>query len=79
MPKETTFEKALKNLEEAVARLEKGQMPLDEALDCFEAGVQSAALCRKKLKAVETRIETLLKDTDGHLVVEPFGVGQGQE
>jgi exodeoxyribonuclease VII small subunit len=79
MPKETTFEKALKNLEEAVARLEKGQMPLDEALDCFEAGVQSAALCRKKLKAVETRIETLLKDTDGHLVVEPFGVEQGQE
>jgi exodeoxyribonuclease VII small subunit len=79
MPKETTFEKALKTLEEAVARLEKGQMPLDEALDCFEAGVQSAALCRKKLKAVETRIELLLKDTDGHLVVEPFGVESGQD
>lgn len=77
--KETTFEKALKNLEEAVARLEKGQMPLDEALDCFEAGVQSATLCRKKLKAVETRVETLLKGADGTLFVEPFGVEPDQD
>ena len=61
MSEDTTFEKALKNLEEAVARLEKGQMPLDEALDCFEAGVQSANLCRRKLQVVESRIEILTK------------------
>ncbi len=79
MPDETTFEKALKNLEEAVARLEKGQMPLDEALDCFEAGVQNANLCRKKLQAVETRIETLMKKVDGSLVAEPFGQGSNQD
>lgn len=79
MPDETTFEKALKNLEEVVARLEKGQMPLDEALDCFEAGVQNANLCRKKLQAVETRIETLMKKVDGSLVAEPFGQGSNQD
>jgi len=72
MPKEMTFEKALKNLEEAVARLEQGQMPLDEALDCFEAGVKSATLCRKKLQAVEARIQVLTKDADGAGVVVPF-------
>ncbi len=38
MSEDTTFEQALKSLEEAVAKLEKGQMPLDEALDCFEVG-----------------------------------------
>jgi exodeoxyribonuclease VII small subunit len=78
MPDKMTFEKALKNLEEAVARLEKGQMPLDEALDCFETGVQSANLCRKKLQTVETRIEMLMKKIDGSLVAEPFGQDQDQ-
>ncbi len=73
MPEEMTFEQALKSLEEAVARLEKGQMPLDEALDCFESGVQGANLCRKSLQAVEERIETLMKNADGSFITEPFG------
>lgn len=79
MPKEKTFEQALKNLEEAVARLEKGQMPLDEALDSFEAGVQSANLCRKKLQAVEARIETLTKNSDGSFSTEPFADNESQD
>lgn len=79
MPEETTFEQALKNLEEAVARLERGQMPLDEALDCFEAGVQSATLCRRKLQAVEARIETLMKGADGSFTVEPFDANAGRD
>ena len=72
MPEEMTFEQALKCLEEAVARLEKGKMPLDEALDCFEAGVQGANLCRKSLQAVEERVETLMKKADGSFITEPF-------
>ena len=67
-----TFEGALKNLEKAVEQLEQGQLPLDEALDCFEAGVQSANLCRKKLQAVEARVEVLMKDADGSFRSEPF-------
>ena len=77
MPKVMTFEQALKKLEEAVARLEKGQIPLDEALDSFEAGVQNANLCRKKLQAVEARIETLTKNSDGSFTTEPFGDNEG--
>jgi exodeoxyribonuclease VII small subunit len=79
MPEEMTFEQALKSLEEAVAQLEKGQMPLDESLDCFEAGVQSANLCRKKLQAVESRVETLMKNADGSFATEPFGEDGGQD
>jgi len=79
MPEETTFEQALKNLEEAVARLEKGQIPLDEALDSFEAGVQSANLCRKKLQAVEARIEILTNKSDGSFATEPFGESEDQD
>ena len=79
MAEEITFEQALKSLEEAVSQLEQGQMPLDESLDCFEAGVQSANLCRKKLQAVEARIETLMKHADGSLTTEPFGSDDGQD
>ena len=79
MSKDMTFEQALKNLEEAVARLEKGQIPLDEALDSFEAGVQSANLCRKKLQAVAARVETLTKSVDGSFMTEPFGDKENQD
>ncbi len=79
MSEETTFEQALKNLEEAVVRLEKGQIPLDEALDCFEAGVLSANLCRQKLQVVESRIETLTKGAGGELVTEVFNGKDDQD
>lgn len=79
MSDKTTFEQALKNLEEAVAQLEQGQLPLDEALDCFEAGVQSANLCRKKLQVVEKRIESLSKNNDGSFSVKPFASGDEQD
>lgn len=72
MTKEVNFEQALKSLEEAVARLEQGQLPLDEALACFERGVQSAGQCRELLGAVEERVEVLLRDAAGRLRVEPF-------
>jgi exodeoxyribonuclease VII small subunit len=77
MPEEMKFEQALQSLEEAVARLEQGQMPLDEALDCFEAGVKGANLCRKSLRAVEARIETLTKNADGSFTTEPFNEEKG--
>ena len=80
MAKPVTFEQALKTLENAVARLEQGQLPLDEALACFENGVQSAGRCREMLRAVETRVDVLLRDADGALRVEPLdAAGDGEE
>ena len=72
MAKPPTFEQALKTLEEAVARLEKGQLPLDEALACFESGVRSAGRCRELLREVESRVEVLLRDADGSLRTKTF-------
>lgn len=74
MAKQPTFEQSLKTLEEAVARLEKGQLPLDEALACFETGVKGASRCRELLRDVETRVELLLGDAAGNLRTEPFAV-----
>ncbi len=72
MTEEMSFESALRSLEEVVERLESGELALEEALACFEEGVRSAALCQKLLKAVEAKVETLLKSEEGVLSVEPF-------
>ena len=72
MAKQPTFEQALKTLEDAVSRLERGQLPLDEALVCFEQGVGSAARCRELLREVETKVEVLIRDAGGALRTEPF-------
>jgi len=70
MADEKSFEEALTALEEAVDRLESGELSLEEALEAFEGGVKNAALCRQSLKAVETRMELLLKDREGTLRAE---------
>lgn len=67
-----SFEEALRALEEAVAKLENGQLPLEESLSCFESGVRSAARCQALLKEAETRVEVLMKERSGRLTLEPF-------
>jgi len=72
MMEKESFEAVLKALEEAVNRLECGELSLEEALECFEQGVRCAALCRESLKAVETRVELLIKGQNGNLKVQNF-------
>ncbi|ALC17157.1 exodeoxyribonuclease VII small subunit [Desulfuromonas soudanensis] len=72
MAKKESFEIVLRDLEDAVARLESGELSLEESLTCFERGVKSAASCQKLLKGVEFRVEQLLKDQDGRLHEEPL-------
>ena len=61
----STFETALKKLEETVGRLEEGALPLDEALTAFEEGVRWSRECHKFLDLAEQRIETILKNEQG--------------
>ena len=64
------FEKALKALEDAVTQLESGELSLEESLRCFENGVSSARQCRKALDTIQTRVEKLLKNSDGRFETE---------
>jgi len=54
-----TYEAALQELEQLVARLESGQMPLDELLAGYRRGAALLALCKDKLQAVEDQIKVL--------------------
>jgi exodeoxyribonuclease VII small subunit len=62
------FEAALKQLEEIVQRLEKGELPLEESLKLYEDGIRLSRLCHAKLEEAEGRIEMLMKDARGELV-----------
>jgi exodeoxyribonuclease VII small subunit len=56
---EPTFEQAQAELEQIVERLERGQVPLDEAIALWERGEQLHAFCRAKLDTAQGKIEEL--------------------
>jgi exodeoxyribonuclease VII small subunit len=65
------FEEALAELESLVERLERGDLPLDEALKTFERGVELTRHCQSSLKSAQQKVEILLKRGSA-TVVEPF-------
>jgi exodeoxyribonuclease VII small subunit len=68
-----SFEAALKQLEEIVQKLEKGELALEESLKLYEDGIRLSRLCHTKLDEAEGRIEQLLKDARGGLAVDAKG------
>jgi len=61
---EPTFERAQAELEQIVERLERGQVPLDEAIALWERGEQLHAFCRAKLDAAQGKVEELARRAD---------------
>jgi exodeoxyribonuclease VII small subunit len=60
-----TFEEALRRLDEVVARLEGGEVGLEEAVALFEQGQGYLTACRERLAAAQKRIEELTADELG--------------
>ena len=65
------FETAMRDLEELVERLERGDLPLEESLAAFERGVMLTRACQTALKEAEQKVEILLKRA-GEPSVEEF-------
>lgn len=61
-----TFEAALARLEEIVAKLETGEVALEEAMTLYEEGVRLSAVCQSKLSAAEKKMDEIL-ELDGTL------------
>mgnify|MGYP000865890684 FL=1 len=55
----SSYEAALAELEQLIARLESGQMPLADLLAGYRRGAQLLAYCREQLQAVEQQIRVL--------------------
>jgi exodeoxyribonuclease VII small subunit len=56
-----SFEARLDELERIVKELERGDLPLEQSLSLFEAGMQLSADCKRQLEEAETRVEILTK------------------
>ena len=54
-----TFEEAMKELEELVDSLDKGDVSLDEAIAAYDRGSQLKDYCQKKLHEAKMKIETI--------------------
>lgn len=63
-PTELDFETALSQLETIVSRLEHGDLPLEDALKEFEAGVKLAKIGQERLQQAEQRIQILLQKNE---------------
>ena len=54
------FEQSLTELEALVAKLEQGDVPLEEALKTFERGVALTRQCQAALRTAQQKVEVLL-------------------
>lgn len=54
-----TYEELYARMQEIVARLEAGELPLAEALALYEEGMRVAAACQQLLDQAELRLQQL--------------------
>ncbi len=55
----TSYEAALQELEQLVARLESGDMPLEHLLTQYQRGAELLKFCRDRLESVENQVKLL--------------------
>lgn len=74
--KEMTFERALKELESIVGRLERGDVDLEESIAIYERGEALRDHCDRLLKQAEAKVEKLTFGQNGQPKgTEPFDPG----
>ena len=58
-----TYEAAMVELEQLVARLDSGELPLDQLMGGYQRGAALLQFCRERLQAVEEQIKVLDEGT----------------
>ena len=61
------FEEAMKELEETVAKLESGDVSLEEAMELFEKGVSLSKNCQKLLSEAQLKVTKLIAQSDSEV------------
>lgn len=62
--KKLTFEERLQQVEALIAKMESGEMPLEEAMQQYEAGLNALNALEKELTAAQQRL-TVLRQQNG--------------
>ncbi|HET7670618.1 MAG TPA: exodeoxyribonuclease VII small subunit [Burkholderiales bacterium] len=56
---EPSFEQALAELEKIVARMESGELTLEQALATHKRGLELARFCQQRLEAAQQQVKVL--------------------
>ena len=69
-----TFSQSLQSLETIVSELKAGNLPLERALERFEAGVKLVQTCQSYLTETKGKVEVLVKTLgqDDEIETEDF-------
>lgn len=68
---ETTFERALAELEKLVAQMEGGKLSLEQALEAHKRGLELARFCQERLDAAQRQVKVLEGEVLKKLALEP--------
>lgn len=74
MAEKVSFEKSITRLEEIVRLLERGEIPVEEALGLFEEGASLMKRCASILNEAEHKVNLIMKGAAGEPVSEPFEI-----
>lgn len=66
------FEDELSDLEAIVARIDSGELSLEESISAFERGVGLVRSLNRKLDDAEQKVEVLMRNTQGDLKTTPY-------
>jgi exodeoxyribonuclease VII small subunit len=69
-----SFEAALSELEQLVARLESGQASLEDSISLYERGAKLKAHCDARLKSAQMRVDQIVETPSG-IALEPAQLG----
>lgn len=66
-----TFEQSMQELETLVSKMERGDLPLEDALQSFERGIVLARQSQQKLKDAEQKVQILTTE-NGQQTLDVF-------
>lgn len=70
-PESLSFEQSMQELETLVSKMEQGDLPLEDALQSFERGIQLARHSQQKLKDAEQKVQ-ILTSQNGQQILDVF-------
>ena len=62
---ELSFEQAMKELEEVVGKLERGDVALEDSIQLYERGAELKKRCEAKLQEAQEKIAAITLDGEG--------------
>jgi exodeoxyribonuclease VII small subunit len=67
------FEEAYSRLEEILEKMNSGKASLDDSLKLYEEADKLIVTCQKKLSEAEKKIEMMIKNRSGEVVLDEAG------